>query len=123
MNRIVTRDEWLQERRALLRDEKAFTRLKDALAERRRALPWVKVDKDYEFDSNDGRHSLVDLFAGKSQLIVYHFMFGTDWEEGCPSCSFWADNYNPLVVHLNHRDVTLVAVSAVAALLAVTRKV
>jgi len=107
----VSRDEWLAARKALLAKEKEFTRQRDQLSAARRELPWVKIDKDYVFDGPNGKERLADLFAGRSQLLVYHFMFGPDWEEGCPSCSFWADNYNGIVVHLNHRDVSLVAIS------------
>lgn len=110
-HKAVSRDEWIEARREHLAKEKEFTRRRDQLSRERRELPWVKVDKDYVFDGPDRRQTLAELFEGRSQLYVYHFMFGTDWDEGCPSCSFWADNFNPLVVHLNHRDVTLVAVS------------
>ena len=110
-HRVVSRDEWVEARRALLAKEKELTRLRDQLSAERRELPWVKVDKEYVFDTTDGKKTLSELFDGRSQLYVQHFMFGADWDEGCPSCSFWADNYDPLVVHLNHRDVTLVAVS------------
>lgn len=98
-------------RLALLVREKELTRLHDELAARRRELPWVRLDKDYEFDGPDGRVSLPDLFSGRSQLIVYHFMLGLGWGEGCPICSFWADSYEGLPVHLAHRDTSLVAVS------------
>ncbi len=110
-HQIVSNDEWLAARRALLDKEKAFTRARDALSAERRALPWKKVETDYVFDGARGKVSLVDLFAGRSQLIVYHFMFGPDWEAGCKSCSFWADNYDRAVVHLKARDTNLVAVS------------
>ena len=110
-HKVVSRDEWLSARRKHLAREKELTRLRDQLSQERRELPWVKVDQDYVFEGPDGKQTLAELFEGRSQLLVYHFMFGTDWDEGCPSCSFWADNYDPLVVHLNHRDVTLVAVS------------
>src|SRR5215468_6095651 len=110
-NRIVSRDEWLAARKQHLSREKELTRLRDRLSAERRELPWVKVDKRYVFDGPDGRQTLADLFAGRSQLIVYHFMFGPEWAEGCPSCSFWADNFNGIVVHLKHRDITLVAIS------------
>ena len=109
--KIVSQNEWLAARRALLAKEKEFTRARDRLSQERRALPWVKVDKTYAFDGPNGKETLSDLFSGRSQLIVYHFMFGPDWTEGCPSCSFWADNYNGAVVHLNHRDVSMAAVS------------
>jgi len=108
---IGTREEWRAERLALLEREKELNRLRDELAAQRRALPWVPVEKDYRFDGPDGPASLRDLFAGRSQLLVYHFMFGPDWEEGCPSCSFWADSFDGVTVHLAARDVTLVAVS------------
>lgn len=85
--------------------------MRDQLSRERRELPWVKVDKKYLFDGPDGKQFLGDLFEGRSQLIIYHFMFGPNWEEGCPSCSFWADNFNGIGIHLNHRDITLVAVS------------
>jgi len=110
-HKVVSRDEWIAARKQLLSEEKEFTRARDRLSARRRELPWVKVDKTYVFDGPAGKETLSDLFAGSSQLLVYHFMFGPDWTEGCPSCSFWADNYNGIVVHLKHRDVTLVAVS------------
>ena len=110
-HRVVSREEWIAARLQHLAQEKEFTKLRDELSRKRRELPWVEVDTDYIFDGPDGEVSLSELFDGRSQLFVYHFMFGTDWEEGCPSCSFWADNYDPLVVHLNHRDVSLVAVS------------
>jgi predicted dithiol-disulfide oxidoreductase (DUF899 family) len=109
--KAVSREEWLEARRQLLEREKEFTRMRDALGEERRKLPWVKVDKEYSFDSVGGRLGLADLFDDASQLIVYHFMYGPDWEEGCPSCSFWADNFNGIDIHLKHRDISLVAVS------------
>ena len=107
----VTKEEWLVARKAHLAKEKEFTRLRDELSKQRRELPWVKVDEEYMFEGLNGNESLADLFAGRSQLLVYHFMFGPDWEEGCPSCSFWADNYDGIIQHLNHRDVTLVTIS------------
>jgi predicted dithiol-disulfide oxidoreductase (DUF899 family) len=110
-HKIVSRDEWVAARKAHLASEKAFTRQRDALAKERRELPWVKIDKEYRFDTARGEKSLADLFDGRSQLIVQHFMFGPDWEEGCPSCSFWADGYNAFIVHLAQRDVTMIAVS------------
>ena len=110
-HQIVSRDEWLAARTALLAQEKEFTRARDRLSEERRKLPWVIVDKHYVFDGPDGKETLSDLFAGRNQLLVYHFMFGPDWTEGCPSCSFWADSYNGIVAHLSHRDVSLVAIS------------
>jgi predicted dithiol-disulfide oxidoreductase (DUF899 family) len=108
---IVTRDEWVAARKALLIKEKALTDAHDALSAERRQLPMVKVDKTYVFDTPAGRKPLPELFAGKSQLMIYHFMMGPDWAEGCPSCSFLADNIDGSVVHLAHRDVTLIAVS------------
>src|SRR5712691_2187603 len=110
-HRVASQDEWLVERLDLLAREKQLNRLRDELAVQRRRLPWVPVDKEYRFDGPDGPLTLKDLFAGRSQLLVYHFMFGPDWDEGCPSCSFWADSFNGAAVHLAHRDVTLVAVS------------
>ena len=110
-HQIVSREEWLAARKALLAKEKTFTRQREALSQERRRLPWVNVDKTYVFEGPAGKETLADLFAGRSQLLVHHFMFGPDWMEGCPSCSFWADNYNGAVVHLNHRDVSLVAIS------------
>jgi predicted dithiol-disulfide oxidoreductase (DUF899 family) len=110
-HRIVSQSEWLEASRAQLAKEKEFTRLREKLAEERRALPWVKVEKDYVFDAPEGRVSLGDLFAGRGQLIVQHFMFGPDWNEGCPSCSFWSDNFNGIDVHLAHRDTSFVVVS------------
>ena len=109
---IVSRDEWLTARKNLLAEEKAFTRARDSLSAKRRDLPWVKIDTPYTFDTPQGRESLSDLFAGRSQLIVYHFMLGENWEQGCKSCSFWADNFNDIIVHLNHRDVSMIAVSS-----------
>ena len=110
-HKVVTRDEWLAARRQYLAKEKEFTRLRDQLGRERRELPWVRVDKAYRFDGPGGSRTLSDLFDGRSQLIVYHFMFGPEWEEGCPTCSFWADNFNGIDVHLRHRDISLVAVS------------
>ena len=110
---VVGHDEWLAARTELLHKEKEFTRLRDELSRERRALPWERVEKEYVFDGPDGRETLADLFAGRSQLVVYHFMFAADaaWDEACPHCSFWADNFNPIIVHLNARAVTMVAVS------------
>jgi predicted dithiol-disulfide oxidoreductase (DUF899 family) len=110
-HRIVPRDQWLAARRDFLVKEKEFTRLRDELSSQRRELPWEKVEKDYVFDGPNGKESLGDLFAGKSQLIVYHFMFDPNWDAGCKSCSFWADNFERLPVHLKHRDISLVATS------------
>lgn len=108
---IVSRDEWLEARKAHLTREKEFTRQRDALSRERRELPWVKVEKNYVFDTPDGKQTLADLFDGRSQLIVYHFMLGPDWEEGCPYCSFLADHMDGAVAHLAQRDVTWLAVS------------
>jgi predicted dithiol-disulfide oxidoreductase (DUF899 family) len=108
---IVSREEWLEARRELLREEKEFTRLRDQISLKRRKLPWAKVDKEYAFEGPNGKLSLSDLFEDKSQLIVYHFMYGPDWEDACPSCSFWADNFNGIDIHLRHRDANLVAIS------------
>jgi len=110
-NRIASRKEWLDARVRLLQREKELTRLRDELSRERRALPWVPVTADYRFDGADGELSMADLFGDCSQLLVYHFMFGPTWEEGCPSCSFWADNFDGVGIHLAHRDVALVAVS------------
>lgn len=108
---VVSKDEWLLARKELLQEEKAFTRQRDQLSQKRRELPWIKIEKNYVFDSPKGKETLPDLFDGRSQLLVYHFMFGPDWEEGCPSCSFLADNFNGINIHLKHRDVTLLAIS------------
>ncbi len=110
-HKVVTRSEWIDARKQLLAKEKEFTRLRDQLSAQRRELPWVRVDKDYMFEGPDGKRSLGDLFDGRSQLIIYHFMFDPEWESGCRSCSFWADNFNGIGVHLNQRDVTFAAVS------------
>ncbi len=117
---VVSREAWLAARKALLDREKALTRERDALAAARRALPWVEVTEDYRLESETGEIGLAELFDGRTQLIVSHFMFGPDWEAGCPSCSFWADGYDPMVVHLTARDVAFAAVSRapLAALLA-----
>jgi len=110
-HKIVSQDEWLAARKAHLAEEKAFTRARDALSKKRRELPWVKVDKAYIFDTPNGKRTLADLFGGKSQLIVYHFMLGPDWEAGCPSCSLLADHFDGTVIHLAQRDVAFVVVS------------
>ncbi|QTD91056.1 DUF899 domain-containing protein [Burkholderia anthina] len=106
-----TRAEWLAARRALLEAEKALTRQSDELARQRRALPWVRIDKTYRFDTEDGQATLADLFDGRSQLLVYHFMFGPDYKAGCPSCSALADGFDGFAIHLANHDVTLAAVS------------
>jgi len=110
-NRIVSHEDWLKARLELLAAEKEFTRQRDGLTRRRMAMPWERVEKSYQFEGPNGALTLAGLFDGRSQLIVYHFMFGPDWEEGCKSCSFWADNFNGIPIHLNHRDVTFTAVS------------
>lgn len=110
-HRIVSRDEWLAERRTLLKREKEMTRLKDKIAAERRALPWVRVDKAYAFDAPGGRRTLAELFGGRRQLLVQHFMLAPGWEAGCPSCSFMADHTDGMTVHLAHRDTAFVAVS------------
>ena len=108
---IVNRNAWLEARKALLAKEKELTKARDALSKARRELPWERVEKRYVFDTPSGEKTLEQFFEGRSQLIVYHFMFGPDWKEGCKSCSFWADNFERNVVHLAHRDATLIAVS------------
>lgn len=108
---VVSHDEWVAARVALLAEEKAFSRARDELNRRRRALPWERVEKTYEFDGPAGRVTLADLFEGRRQLIVYHFMFAPEWSEGCKHCSFWAESFDALGVHLNQRDTTFVAIS------------
>ena len=108
---VVSHDEWLAARAAFLTKEKEFTHLRDELSRQRRELPWEKVETRYVFDGPNGTEALSDLFEDRSQLIVYHFMFPPEWDEGCPHCSFWADNFNDVIVHLNQRDVTFVAIS------------
>src|SRR5690349_5143140 len=106
-----TRQQWLTARLELLKAEKELTRRSDQVAQLRQELPWVRVDKDYRFDTDNGTASLADLFQGRSQLLVYHFMFGADWAAGCPSCSMIADGFNGSYVHLANHDVMLWAVS------------
>jgi predicted dithiol-disulfide oxidoreductase (DUF899 family) len=108
---IGTREQWLQARLSLLQAEKDHVRQADELARRRQALPWVRVEKDYSFDGEQGKVSLQDLFGDRSQLLVYHFMFGPTWTQGCPSCSAIADGFDGIAVHLKHHDVALTAVS------------
>jgi len=108
---VVSHEDWVAARKELLAREKEFTRLRDELARERRALPWERIEKDYVFKGSDGQVTLTDLFDGRSQLIVYHFMYGPDWEAGCKSCSLLADHFDPAVVHLRQRDVNMVAVS------------
>ena len=110
-HKVVSHDAWIAARKAHLAEEKSFTRARDALARKRRDLPWEKVDKNYVFDTPAGKQSLADLFGGKSQLIIYHFMLGPGWEAGCPSCSYLADHFDGAVVHLAQRDVSFVVVS------------
>ena len=110
-HKTVSREEWLEARRALLAKEKEVLKAKDALRRETRELPWVKVDKDYVFDTVDGEATLADLFRGRSQLIVYHFMYGPDWTEGCPSCSSVADGFDETHLHLQNHDVAFTAVS------------
>ena len=110
-HKIGTRKEWLEARLQLLDAEKELTRRSDEVARRRQELPWVRIDRDYRFDTDDGNAPLADLFRGRSQLIVYHFMFGPDWDVGCPSCSAIADGFNGIVTHLANHDVMLWAVS------------
>src|SRR5437899_11295866 len=109
--KVVSREEWLVARKKLLAKEKQLTRQRDAIAAERRQLPWVKVEKNYAFDSPKGKATLADLFDGRSQLIVYHFMFGSDWKEGCKSCSFLSDHLDAARVHLVNHDVMVAAVS------------
>ena len=111
-HRVVSHEAWLEARKALLAREKAFTRERDALSAERRALPWERVEKPYLFDTPDGEKTLAELFGDRSQLVVYHLMFGPDWDDPCKSCSFWADNFNGITVHLKHRDVTMMAISS-----------
>jgi len=108
---VVPHAEWVAARKELLRKEKEFTRLRDEISRRRRALPWERVEKQYIFDGPRGKETLADLFGGRSQLMVYHFMFGPGWKEGCPSCSFLADTFDGAAVHLAHRDVAFMAIS------------
>jgi len=108
---IVSRNEWLEARKALLDREKQLTRMRDEVTALRAALPWVRVEQPYAFATPAGTKSLAELFERSSQLVVYHFMFDPSWDEGCKSCSFWADNFERNVIHVQHRDVTLIAVS------------
>jgi predicted dithiol-disulfide oxidoreductase (DUF899 family) len=109
---VVSKDQWIEARKLLLAKEKEFTRLRDQLSQQRRDLPWERIEKKYVFDGPKGKESLAELFEGRSQLIIYHFMFDPSWEAGCKSCSFWADNFDGITVHLKHRDTTLVAIAA-----------
>ncbi|WP_321912277.1 thioredoxin family protein [Paraburkholderia sp. J11-2] len=110
-HKIVSEAEWLEARKALLAEERAFTHARDALVAKRQALPWVKVEKTYTFDTPQGARTLAELFGSRSQLIIYHFMLGPEWEEGCPGCSFLSDHVDGMLPHLEHHDVTYVAVS------------
>ncbi len=110
-HQIVSQDEWIKASQALLKKEKEFTQLREQMAEERRKLPWVKVEKEYVFEEPAGKVTLADLFAGRSQLVVQHLMFGPDWNEACPACSYWADNFNGIDMHLAARDTSFVAVS------------
>ena len=110
-SKVVSQAEWVEARKELLKKEKEFSRLRDQLSEQRRELPWEKVEKPYMFDGPKGKESLADLFGGRSQLIVYHFMLGPDWKEGCPSCSFISDHIDGSLVHLAARDVRLVGIA------------
>ena len=110
-NNVVSQEDWLEARKQLLADEKKLTAMRDEISAKRRMLPWVKVDKDYVFESPDGNETLLDLFGNKSQLIVYHFMFGPGWEQGCKSCSFLSDHIDATLPHLAARDVSVAAVS------------
>src|SRR4029079_2770362 len=113
-HKIVSRDEWRKARKALLAKEKEFTKARDALSITRRELPWTRVEKKYVFDGTNGKETLSDLFAGKSQLMVYHFMLGPGWVQGCPSCSYLADHFDGAIPHLAQRDVSFVVVSQAA---------
>src|SRR3954447_22815115 len=110
-HRIGTQEEWQTERDELLAEEKELTRRSDELARKRQELPWVPVEEDYRFETADGTKALADLFDGRSQLVVYHFMFGPDWDAGCPVCSSIADSFNGVLAHLQERDVTMIAIS------------
>jgi predicted dithiol-disulfide oxidoreductase (DUF899 family) len=110
-HKIVSHDEWLAARKQFLAKEKELTRLRDELSRQRRELPWERVEKRYAFSGPNGQESLADLFGKHSQLVVYHFMYGPEWEQPCKSCSFWADNFDGIDVHLAHRDVSFVAIS------------
>ena len=110
-HKIVSEKEWIEARKKLLIKEKEFTHLRDQLNQQRRDLPWKAIDKEYVFNGPNGKQTLSELFDGKSQLIIYHFMYDPDWDGGCPHCSFWADNFNGIIAHLNQRDVTMIAVS------------
>jgi len=110
-HKVVSEREWIEARKELLKKEKEFTVLRDQLSQQRRDLPWVQVNKEYVFDGPNGKQTLSELFDGRSQLIVYHFMYDPTWDAACMSCSFWADNFNNIIVHLNQRGVTMIAIS------------
>jgi len=110
-HKIVSKNEWIEYSKALLKNENKFTMLRDRLSQQRRDLPWIVVNKEYIFEGPNGKQTLSELFDGRSQLIVYHFMFDPSWDAACPHCSFWADNFNGIIVHLNQRNVTMVVVS------------
>jgi predicted dithiol-disulfide oxidoreductase (DUF899 family) len=110
-HKVVSQKEWLAARKRLLAKEKKFLRLRDQLNKLRRDLPWVKVEKEYVFNGPGGKESLSDLFGGKSQLVIYHFMFGPGWGEGCPHCSFWADHFDSVNLHIGRRDTALAVIS------------
>ena len=110
-HKIVSENDWVEARKSLLIKEKEFTVLRDQLNQQRRELPWKAVNKEYLFEGPNGKETLTELFDGRSQLIVYHFMFDPSWDAGCPHCSFWADNFNDIIVHLNQRDVTMIVAS------------
>lgn len=110
-HRIVSHEQWIAERVAFMAKEKELTRLRDELSRQRRELPWEKITKPYVFDGPRGKETLAELFEHRSQLVVYHLMFGPAWNEACPSCSFWADNFNGIDIHLAHRDITFLAIS------------
>jgi predicted dithiol-disulfide oxidoreductase (DUF899 family) len=110
-HKVVSSNEWLEARRRLLAREKEFTRLRDQLNQERQDLPWEAVTKEYVFDGPQGKQTLAELFDGRSQLVVYHFMFDPSWDAGCQHCSFWADNFDGVIVHMNQRDVTMIAAS------------
>jgi predicted dithiol-disulfide oxidoreductase (DUF899 family) len=110
-SRVVSHEQWVTERVAFMAKEKEFTRLRDELSRQRRELPWEKVTKQYVFDGPRGKETLAELFEGRSQLVVYHLMYSPSWDEACKSCSFWADNFNGIDIHLAHRDITFLAIS------------
>jgi len=110
-HKVVSQQAWIKARKQLLKKEKAFTKLRDRFTAQIRSLPWVKVEKEYTFQGLNGQESLRDLFGPHNQMIVYHFMLGPDWEQGCKSCSFWADNFQAIPIHLAHRDISFVVIS------------